>query len=41
MQSVISHLSHNSMNDFGEPLKRMFLDSEIVSKMEIAQKWVM
>ena len=33
MQSVTSHISHNSMNNFGELFKVMFPDSEM------RQKW--
>lgn len=37
MQSLISHMSHNSMNDFGELFKKMFPENEIASKIEIGR----
>lgn len=35
MQSVISYMPHDSMNDFAELFKMMFRDSNVASKMEI------
>ena len=35
IQPVISHMSHNSINRFGEIFKMMFQNSEIASEMQI------
>ena len=36
-QSVISHMPHYSINDFGELFNMMFQDSEIESKKELGR----